>query len=159
MWNNGVPSQQFPELYSFTTVVDISLTKAMHKTQSHQLFQLPLSEQADQQYMELNIVRENTMLQDSKYVWKYIWGSGAYSSQKTYISLIGHFNVHPVYKWLWKNKRQPRHNMFYWLLLKHKLKTRSMLRIRGMNLESYTCDNCIGQKEETLLLALALRAR
>jgi hypothetical protein len=94
--------------------------------------------------MELNIVRENTMLQDSKYVWKYIWGSGAYSAQKTYIGLIGHFNFHPVYKWLWKNKWQPRHNMFYWLLLKNKLKTRSMLRIIGMNLESYTCDNCIG---------------
>ena len=39
---------------------------------------------------------------------------------------------------------------FFWLLLKDTLNMRGLLRRRNMYLESYTCENCILQLEETL---------
>jgi hypothetical protein len=36
------------------------------------------------------------------------------------------------------------------LLLRDRLNTRSLLRRRGMRLDSYTCENCILQLEETI---------
>ena len=38
---------------------------------------------------------------------------------------------------------------FFWLFLKDRLNTRGMLRRRNMFLDSYTCENCILQREET----------
>jgi hypothetical protein len=40
--------------------------------------------------------------------------------------------------------------VFYWLLLQNRPNTRGHLRRRRMHLDSYTCDLCILQKEETL---------
>jgi hypothetical protein len=42
----------------------------------------------------------------------------------------------------------PKHSVF-WLLLQDKLNTRDRLRRRHMHLDSYTCENCILQKNET----------
>jgi hypothetical protein len=47
-------------------------------------------------------------------------------------------------------KCQPKHKFFFWLLLQNRLNTRGMLKRRKMELDSYTCENCILQKEETL---------
>jgi hypothetical protein len=55
-----------------------------------------------------------------------------------------------IFRSLWKNKCQPKHKVFFWLWLKNKLNTRDMPRRKNMTLESYTCENCIWQKEETL---------
>jgi hypothetical protein len=40
--------------------------------------------------------------------------------------------------------------VFFWLLLHNRLNTRAMLRRKNMELDSYTCGNCILQKEETV---------
>jgi hypothetical protein len=63
---------------------------------------------------------------------------------------MGHTHVHFIYKSLGKNKCQPKHKVFYWLWLKNRLNTRNMLRRKNMTLESYSCEKCIWQKEETL---------
>jgi hypothetical protein len=76
-----------------------------------------------------------------------MWGSQQYSSQKAYKHMIGHETVYPIYRWLWKSKCQPKHKVFFWLLLKDMLNTRSLLR-RSIELESYTYKNCILQREE-----------
>jgi hypothetical protein len=52
---------------------------------------------------------------------------------------------------LWKSKCQPKHKVFFWLLLKNRLNTRSFLRRRSMALDSFTCDNYILQMEETVI--------
>jgi hypothetical protein len=63
---------------------------------------------------------------------------------------MGQTQVHQIYRLLWKNKCQPKHKVFFWLWLKNRLNTRNMLKRKNMTLESYTCENCIWQKEETL---------
>lgn len=43
----------------------------------------------------------------------------------------------------------PNKKVFYWRLLKYRLNTKSLLRRKGMDLDSYTCENYILQKEES----------
>jgi hypothetical protein len=74
-----------------------------------------------------------------------------FSSQKAYTHMTGNQWTHPIFTWLWKSKCQPKHKVFFWLLLKDRLNTRALLRQRSMPLDSYTCDNCILQVEETVL--------
>jgi hypothetical protein len=66
------------------------------------------------------------------------------------MALSGQMPTHPVFKWLWKSKCQPKHMVFFWLVLQDKLNTRDRLRRRHMELESYTCKNCILQRSETV---------
>src|SRR5438105_171899 len=58
--------------------------------------------------------------------------------------------VHPIFRKLWKCSCQPRHKVFFWLLLKDRLNTRGLLRMKNMHLDSYACELCIWQEEETL---------
>jgi hypothetical protein len=48
----------------------------------------------------------------------YTWGSRVLSSSKTYNVLVGHLEIDPNFKWLWKDYYQPKHKVFYLLLIK-----------------------------------------
>jgi hypothetical protein len=58
-------------------------------------------------------------------------------------------STHLAFNLLWRTKCQPKHKVFFWLLLQDKLNTRDRLRRRNMHLESYTCENYILQRHET----------
>jgi hypothetical protein len=51
---------------------------------------------------------------------------------------------------LWRSKCQPKQKLFFWLFLHDRLNTKAMLKRRNMELESYTCENCILQKEDII---------
>jgi hypothetical protein len=70
-------------------------------------------------------------------------------SSKAYKFLMGHHQIHSVYNWLWECLCQPKHKVFFWLLLKDKLSTRNILKRRNMQLESYNCVLCLQNTEET----------
>jgi hypothetical protein len=114
------------------------------------MFHIPMSPEAYQQFLLLEEALQKHQITNTLDRWWYNWGTRQYSSQKAYKHMIGHESVHPIYRWLWKSKCQPKHKVFFWLLLKDRLNTRSLLRRRNMELESYTCENCILQKEETV---------
>jgi hypothetical protein len=100
LWNNGIPKQQYPELFSFANDTKLSIVKVKQKEHLFQIFQLALSEQAYEQYLDLNEIWDIIIINNTNDRWTYIWGSDTYSTQKTYMQLIGHSNVHIVYKWL-----------------------------------------------------------
>lgn len=52
-----------------------------------------------------------------------------------------HVRNHPIYNWIWKSKCQPKQKIFFQLLLKDRFSTRLLLRWRGMELDTYTCEN------------------
>jgi hypothetical protein len=62
---------------------------------------------------------------------------------------MGHSQIHDSYKWLWKSKCQPKHKVFFWLLLKDRLNTRNILRRKNMELASFDCVFCVNSTEET----------
>lgn len=69
--------------------------------------------------------------------------------QRTYYkALIGHIEVDPTFKWLWKSCCQTKHMAFSWLQIKDRLSSRNMLR-RNMTLDSCNCGLCSLAVEET----------
>jgi hypothetical protein len=86
------------------------------------------------------------MLSEDNDVWSYIWGTSTFSVERAYDAISGHSPTHPVFKLLWASKCQPKHKVFFWLLLHDKLNTKERLRRRNMELDSYVCENCILKK-------------
>jgi hypothetical protein len=82
--------------------------------------------------------------------WIYIWGTNQFSSVKIYKRMLGHPSIHKAYGWLWRSSCPMKHKVFFWLFLKSRLNTRGSLHRKNMDLESYTCDMCIWQYEETI---------
>jgi hypothetical protein len=149
-WSQNIARQKFPELFSFVKNTKLSIKEAKEQDQFAGFFHLPISEQAYEQYLELQAAWEQIALNNTHDRWQYIWGSDDYSSQKAYRHFMGQSQIHPIYRHLWKSNCQPKHRVFYWLWLKNRLNTRDMLRRKNMTLESYSCENCLWQSEETL---------
>jgi hypothetical protein len=94
----------------------------------YDIFQTPLSTKTYQQYETLSHEFQKISLTQDKDIWTYIWGSSSLSVQKAYQALTDSLPTHPALKLLWKTKCQPKHRVFFWLLLQNKLKTRDRLR-------------------------------
>jgi hypothetical protein len=148
--NCSILQLSYPQLFSFAKDENISVSSVKEHEYLDELFNTPLSEEAFQQFCELQIIVQSIDLNNNSDTWTYIWGSGNFSAKKCYNHLIGHQSVHPSFKWLWKSHCQAKHKVFYWLLLQNRLNTRGLLRRKNMVLDSYTCDLCILQKEEKL---------
>jgi hypothetical protein len=72
-----------------------------------------------------------------------------FSVTTTYESLVGQHQTHIAFKWLWRSSCQPKHKVFFWLLLKDRLSTRYILRRKNMILESYSSVFCQNDVEKT----------
>lgn len=113
-------------------------------------FHLPLSVEAFHQYNIMQDIMHNVQLNDDSDLWIYMWGT-SFSSIKAYNALLGWRQVHPIFNWLWQSSTQLKHEFFFfWLLLNDRLNTRGLLRRKNMVLDSYTCELCIIQRDETL---------
>jgi hypothetical protein len=115
----------------------------------HGLFQLPLLMEAYAQYSELDIFMQSPQPTDANDAWTYVWGTRNYSSVMAYRLMSRTATVHPTLKWTWKAKCKTKHKVFFWLLLQDRLNTRGMLK-KYMYLDSYVCEMCIRQREESL---------
>jgi hypothetical protein len=146
-WNGQRTSERFPELWSFASIREINIYQA-RLASPNELFHIPLSAEAFGQLLSFQDILANLQLHDHNDIWRCSGSSNLFSSQKVYAHLIGTQQSHPLFSWLWKSKCQPKHK---WLLLKNRLNTRPLLRRRSMPLDSFTCDNCVLQIEETLI--------
>jgi hypothetical protein len=106
MWNGSTLQIKYPQLFSFCTHKNAILSAVMNQEDLQDNFQLPLSEQAFEQYCELEMFMQSLQLNGNGDQWTYIWGSAHYSSDKAYKHLNGSNSVHPVYKWLWTSSCQ-----------------------------------------------------
>jgi hypothetical protein len=78
----------------------------------HELFNLPLSEEAYAQYCDLEIYLQTLQINQEADQWRYIWGDGHYRTTKAYTHLIGSQAVHHAFKWICKSSCQQKHNVF-----------------------------------------------
>ena len=76
-------------------------------------------------------------------------GFAFFSCAKAYKQLTGHAFAPPPFKWLWQNRCQHKHKVFFWFLLKDRLSTRDLLRPKGMELQSNECVLCTQHIDET----------
>jgi hypothetical protein len=143
-------SASYPELWPFASNKDITLHQA-RTVAFHEIFHTPMSVEAFEQFHALQDLLANLSQHDQRDKWLCNGSSSLFSSHKAYVHMTGNEWTHPIFSWLWKTKCQSKHNVFFWLLSKYVLNTRSFLRHRSMQLDSYTCDNCILQLKETVL--------
>lgn len=149
-WHGQPLKLQFPELYSFAKKPDISLRSAASVSPIANLFNLPLSIEAFEQFQQVNEIFRNLQLEDGKDTWFYIWGNPNFTSRRAYRHLIGTCAAHPIFKWLWKSSCQHKHKVFFWLLAKDRISTRNIMRRKHFHLPSYNCVLCSANTEETL---------
>ena len=142
LWTKCCMSQEFPHLYSFAKNIDISVGQAIHNEFLEDLFHLPLTSEAYQEFLTfentLEEVKLNSQL-DLNDEWTYIWGSEIFSTKKAYNVLIGVQNTSPLFAYIWKSSCQAKHKIFFWLLLHDRLNTRDLLARKNFHLQSYDC--------------------
>jgi hypothetical protein len=89
LWSNKVRSLESAKLFLFSVRYDISLITTDRIDNIHDLFQLPLSDTAYQQFLLLNSKMDNLTLSEDNDVWHYIWGNGIFQSKELMRQSLG----------------------------------------------------------------------
>jgi hypothetical protein len=111
---------------------------------------MPLSLIAFEQIQDIEDQMNNgNRTESEKYIWSYSAQGSKFKALGAYNFLKGHQVIEPAFKWMWKSRCQQKHRVFFWLLLMDRLSTRNILRRRNMILETYDCEFCINQQEES----------
>lgn len=118
-----------------------------------QLFVLPLTEQAFQEYLLMSSSDHLSQLNDDRDLWTDVWGNGIFSSQKIYAMNFMHIQVPNSINWIWKSKCAMKIKVFGWLLLIDRLNTYDMLDRRhcAPHNAALTCVLCSANARETTL--------
>jgi hypothetical protein len=72
MWNGTVRLNEFPHLYSFTNKTKISVRHAIDFDDLSDIFKLPLSNEAFQQYLKLSFELYDLSLTNDSDAWHYL---------------------------------------------------------------------------------------
>jgi hypothetical protein len=154
MWNDEeCLHQKFNHLVTFAKNTELSIHSVIHTEYLEDLFHLPLSQQAFQEFEQLENLCEVALqrVQEGEAdKWKYIWGNFSFTSRKAYKVLIGYQPTIPHFSWIWKTSCQARHKFFFWLLVLDRLNTRNLLKRKNFQLQSYSCEFPGCNEEETL---------
>ena len=150
-WVTQICSQAYPELFSFAKCHSTTVHMAVTNAQLHDLFHLPLSQEAFGQFQTLSDRLQSLNLQNTHDHWKYTWGSYSFTSSKAYEHLIGHRTLPPAFSWPWRSSCQNKRKFFFWLILQEQLNTRGLLRRKHTHLPRYSCVFCSLNAEEDLL--------
>ena len=154
LWNEKCLHKKLPHLASYARHANTTVNEAIQNEFLEDLFQLPLSQQAYEEFLELQIIcdeaKERIALRN-KDQWSYIWGSDEFYCKKAYKVLQGEIIVIPHFKWIWESSCQAKHKFFFWLLLLDRLNTRNLLARKNFNLQSYLCATLQCPREETLI--------
>jgi hypothetical protein len=154
LWENNCLHQTFPHLVTFAKFTDWTVEKVVHTEYLEDMFHLPLSQQAYEEFQSLESLCQRTLRTihaGNKDTWTYIWGNAKFSSQDAYKAMIGYSPAPKIFSLIWKSSCQAKHKFFFWLLLHDRLNTRNLLRRKKLQLQSYQCaiSNC--DEEETLV--------
>ena len=88
IWNGHCLQQKFPRLFTYAKNDKISVAAFLRNNIINDQFFLPLSEEAFQEYQELQTILQNLQIQEhSRDKWTYIWGSAQYSSKNSTCTL------------------------------------------------------------------------
>lgn len=138
---------EYPELFSYDKSKAISVRNYAQDPSHGTLVYL---------FWQYKYILQYFPLTNQNDIQSYSWG-GKLSASNAYISLIGHRQVHQGFKLLWTCFYQPKHKIFFWLLMKDRLSTRNILRRKILNQKPIiVCYVSLNQKNgATLVLVLS----
>jgi hypothetical protein len=87
-----------PELFFFAKNKALTVQQAYDHEDLAELFHLPLSQEAFLQLQNVQALVDSIIFEDEQDLWAYQWGSSLFDSTKVYKIMIGHSEIHPVYK-------------------------------------------------------------
>lgn len=142
LWHSNCLHLIYPHLFSFARDTEISVHNAIQSEYLEDLFHLPLSVQAYEQFLQLEGICDE--LRASEFIncndsSSYIWGSERFSSRQAYNIMIGVKIVPPHFQWIRKCSCQQKHKVFFWMMLHDRVNTRNLMRRKTFYLESYNC--------------------
>jgi hypothetical protein len=151
LWTSDILSIKFPSLFSFALNPDISVKDIVLAEGLDTIFQLPLSQPAFDELLELQTqLQSYTFQTDSADSWSLLWGNQVYSSRRYYNLLFQNFQASPIFTKLWKSKCTPRLKFFAWLLFVDRLNSRQMLLRRHFNVQPNSFVLCMTNSVEDL---------
>jgi hypothetical protein len=95
---------------------NITVKDAVSQEYLQDLFHLPLSQQAYEEFLKMEELCNNTessIQRGNLDSWSYIWGSDTYSAKKAYLLMNGEQQTPPHFSWIWKSSCQARHKFFF----------------------------------------------
>ena len=108
LWANEILSSKYPRIHSFAKDHNISVQKIMQIDDISEIFNLPLSDQALSELMDLqNDVQQINFDGSSEDAWTFIWGNSQYTSNRFYKLAFRNSQTPQTFKWLWKSKCTP----------------------------------------------------
>lgn len=142
-WSGQPLMDKFPELHSFTNDDNIPMHKDKTPDNYYSMFQLPLSNVAHQQFIQLSNSLDQIRNNQDIDIWKFIWGDYGYNTKKVYKALMSpSYTTPPPITWIWKTCCLPRHKFFCWLMLHDRVNTCDLLTRKKMQLDSTHCSLC-----------------
>jgi hypothetical protein len=123
----SAPVVQYPRLHSFAKSNSISVQSLMLEQDLDDIFFLPLSTQAHDEFLLLQSYLEDIEYDENTAdSWSPVWGA-KYTSRRFYAHVFSSVEAHPFYKALRKSSCIPRIKFFAWLILVDRLNTKTML--------------------------------
>jgi hypothetical protein len=131
LWEQNCLHHRFPHLITFVKHTNWNMEKVIHTEYLEDLFHLPLSQQAYEEFLNLEVICQSALIKVQEGncdTWTYIWGNGEFSSRKAYRAMIGSSPTPKKFSRIWKSSGEAKHKLFSWLLLHDILNTRNLLK-------------------------------
>jgi hypothetical protein len=148
-WGAHTLKETWPHLYSFCKDEHISIKQALLTNDLADLFYLPLSEEALQQFHLFNAMLLNLEPSAAFDTWTVFGNSMVTKTSTVYKSLMDVGGTIQALKWMWKSCCQQKHKVFFWLLIHNRLNTRAMLQRKNFFMDNYSCIMCDQDELET----------
>jgi hypothetical protein len=148
-WNTHILKDTWPHLYSFCKDENISIQQALLLNDLAELFYLPLSEEALQQFHLFQALLLNLEPNTDLDTWTVLGNSRATKTSAVYKSLMNKGGTFQALKWMWNSCCQQKHKVFFWLLIHNRLNTRAMLQRKNFFMDNYSCVMCDQDELET----------
>jgi hypothetical protein len=149
--NNSKKETQYPRLLSFAKNDKINMLEAIGFEDLYDLFHLPLSIEAHQEFRSLLLDLNGLSNSDLNDVWHFNESDVFFSTKKVYRALIGNHEVAKPILDIWKTCNIPRQKFFAWLLMNNRLNTKDLMRRKNFFVQFNECVLCDSCPEETLM--------
>jgi mannosylglycoprotein endo-beta-mannosidase len=141
----------FPRLFSFTLNEDLSVKEYLNLGHLQDIFMLPLSIEAHEEFQSLSLLVADTQLVENEPDGRrFAWGSPHYTAAKYYQFIFTPLPQDTTVGYIWKSRALPKLKVFDWLLFMDRLNTKDMMARRHWNVEGGTdCVLCSSAQLES----------